>query len=82
MSLVGPRPILPGEVERFDPELANYFRVPGGLTGLWQTSGRSDLGYAERMRLDQFYIRNWSIWLDLVILARTAVHVVRPRGAY
>lgn len=82
MSLVGPRPILPEEAGRFDPELANYFRVRGGLTGLWQISGRSDLSYAERMRLDQFYVRNWSIWLDAVILARTAWQLVRPRGAY
>ena len=82
MSLVGPRPILPGELERFDPELANYFRVPSGLTGLWQISGRSDLSYAERIRLDQFYVRNWSVWLDLVILARTAACVFRGSGAY
>lgn len=82
MSLVGPRPILPGESSRLDPEVANYFRVRSGLTGLWQISGRSDVSYAERMRLDQFYIRNWSVWLDLVILARTAIEVVRPRGAY
>ena len=82
MSLVGPRPILPGEAGRFDPELAGYFRVRGGLTGLWQISGRSDLSYAERMRLDQFYVRNWSVWLDAVILARTVWQFVKPRGAY
>ncbi|MCC6860468.1 MAG: sugar transferase [Bryobacterales bacterium] len=82
MSLVGPRPIMPAEIEKYDTDRTNYFRVTCGLTGLWQTSGRSDLDYAERVRLDVFYIRNWSVWLDLVILARTAVQVLRPKGAY
>jgi undecaprenyl-phosphate galactose phosphotransferase len=82
MSLVGPRPIMPAEIEKYDTDRTNYFRVKCGLTGLWQTSGRSDLDYAERVRLDVFYIRNWNVWLDLVILARTAVQVLRPKGAY
>ena len=82
MSLVGPRPVVPEEASTYADDLSNYFRAPCGLTGLWQISGRSDLSRVERVRLDLFYIRNWSIWLDLVILARTAWHILRPRGAY
>ena len=82
MSLVGPRPPLVEEVVLYDLDLASNFRAPCGLTGLWQISGRSDLSRSERVRLDVFYIRNWSIWLDLVILARTAWQMIRPRGAY
>jgi lipopolysaccharide/colanic/teichoic acid biosynthesis glycosyltransferase len=59
-----------------------YQKVRPGLSGLWQVSGRNDTTYAERVALDCYYVRNWSVWLDLVILARTVRVVVRGGGAY
>jgi Undecaprenyl-phosphate galactose phosphotransferase WbaP len=82
MSLVGPRPIVEEEVERYGPLFSVYTQVRPGLTGLWQVSGRSDLTYQERVRLDAYYVRNWSVWLDLVILLRTFLAVLTGRGAY
>ncbi len=82
MSLVGPRPPLPSEVEKY--ETAHYSRLRGtpGITGLWQVSGRSDLSFDEMVRLDRYYLDNWSIWLDLTILLRTVSVVFGRRGAY
>jgi Undecaprenyl-phosphate galactose phosphotransferase WbaP len=82
MSLVGPRPIVEDEILRYQDAIDLYKRVRPGLTGLWQVSGRSDLSYEERVRLDVYYVRNWSVWLDLVILYRTFLAVVSGRGAY
>jgi len=82
MSLVGPRPIVEGEVAKYGESVDLYFQVRPGLTGLWQVSGRSDLSYEERVRLDTYYVRNWSVWLDLVILLRTGLAVLSGRGAY
>jgi len=82
MSLVGPRPIVEAEVSRYGDNFDLYKRVPGGVTGLWQVSGRSDTTYAERVSLDTFYIMNWSVWLDLCIIFRTFGVVLRSRGAY
>jgi len=82
MSLVGPRPIVEGEIERYGSSFGLYVQVLPGLTGLWQVSGRSDLSYKDRVWLDTHYVRNWSIWLDLVILARTVWIVLRGAGAY
>jgi Undecaprenyl-phosphate galactose phosphotransferase WbaP len=82
MSLVGPRPIVDAEVPRYGENFDLYKRVPGGVTGLWQVSGRSDTSYAERVSLDTFYIMNWSVWLDLCIIFRTFGVVLRSRGAY
>ncbi len=65
MSIVGPRPALPSEVVDFDEELRRRELVKPGITGLWQVSGRSDIPYEDRVRLDMFYIRNYSLWLDL-----------------
>jgi lipopolysaccharide/colanic/teichoic acid biosynthesis glycosyltransferase len=59
-----------------------YKRVPPGITGFWQASGRSDIGYEERLTMNAYYVRNWSVWLDLVILARTVKTVVLRRGAH
>ncbi len=81
MSLVGPRP-LPIEQVRANPELlAARHEVRAGLTGWWQVQGRSDLELEEALRMDAFYIENWSVWLDLHILVRTAGAVLRGRGA-
>jgi exopolysaccharide biosynthesis polyprenyl glycosylphosphotransferase len=83
MSLVGPRMIAPEEAERYGPHWMNLLAVRPGLTGLWQVSGRSDLVYEERVKLDMYYVRNYSIWLDLQILfIQTVPAVLKGRGAY
>ena len=83
MSLVGPRMISPQETEKYGRHKCNLLTVKPGITGLWQVSGRSDLSYEDRVRLDMHYIRNYTIWLDLQILfIRTAGAVIRKRGAY
>lgn len=82
MSLVGPRIISPEEMGMYDQWAMNLLTVSPGITGLWQVSGRSDLSYDERVRLDMHYIRNWSIWLDLQILCQTLPAVLHGRGAY
>lgn len=82
MSLVGPRMIHPDEMSQYNQWGMNLLTVKPGITGLWQVSGRSDLSYAERVRLDMHYIRNWSIWLDLQLLTQTIPAVLRGRGAY
>ena len=81
MSCVGPRPITFRELERYGAGAGHYFEVKPGLTGLWQISGRSDLSYRERVLLDLRYIHEWSITLDLFILCRTIVALLRPTGA-
>jgi exopolysaccharide biosynthesis polyprenyl glycosylphosphotransferase len=82
MSLVGPRMISPAEGEKYGRWRMNLLTVKPGITGLWQVSGRSDISYEERIRLDMYYIRNYSIWLDLQILLETVPAVLRGRGAY
>ncbi len=82
MSLVGPRPALPCEVARYDVDPRRRLVVKPGVTGLWQVSGRSDLSWAESVRLDLKYVENWSLGLDLRILARTVRAVLGHRGAY
>jgi exopolysaccharide biosynthesis polyprenyl glycosylphosphotransferase len=82
MSLVGPRMISPEEVAMYKQFDMNLLTVLPGITGVWQVSGRSDISYEERVRLDMYYIRNWSIWLDLQILFQTIPAVLKSRGAY
>jgi exopolysaccharide biosynthesis polyprenyl glycosylphosphotransferase len=82
MSLVGPRMISPEEVSMYKQFDMNLLTVLPGITGLWQVSGRSDISYDERVRLDMYYIRNWSIWLDLQLLFQTLPAVLTSRGAY
>jgi exopolysaccharide biosynthesis polyprenyl glycosylphosphotransferase len=82
MSLVGPRPPLPEEVARYGDDMVRRLRVRPGLTGLWQVSGRSDLSWDDTVRLDLYYVDNWSMVQDLVILVRTLRAVVSSRGAY
>jgi exopolysaccharide biosynthesis polyprenyl glycosylphosphotransferase len=82
MSLVGPRPPLPSEVESYDYVAVRRLRLRPGLTGLWQVSGRSDLSWEESLRLDLRYVDNWSMALDLSILWRTWRAVWRGSGAY
>jgi exopolysaccharide biosynthesis polyprenyl glycosylphosphotransferase len=82
MSLVGPRPPLQREVSGYDVRVHRRFLVRPGITGLWQVSGRSDLSWDDSVRLDLYYVENWSITVDLVILWRTIRAVVRSDGAY
>ena len=82
MSLVGPRPPLPSEVAMYEGHAHRRLLVKPGITGLWQVSGRSDLGWDETVQLDLRYVEDWSIGLDVVLLARTVVSVLKGRGAY
>lgn len=82
MSLVGPRMITAAEMHHFGRWQHNLLMVRPGLTGLWQISGRSNLGYADRVRLDMHYIRNYSIWLDLLIIYHTIPALLKGEGAY
>lgn len=82
MSMVGPRPPLPSEVERYDPSHRRRLEVKPGMTGLWQVSGRSDLAFDEMVLMDTYYVDNWSVGLDLKILVRTAIAVLSRSGAY
>ncbi|WP_207454586.1 sugar transferase [Desertivibrio insolitus] len=82
MSLVGPRPPLEREVEQYDERVHRKFFVKPGLTGLWQVSGRSNLSWDDSVRLDLYYVENWSLATDLIILWRTVRAVVRHEGAY
>ncbi|WP_273887050.1 undecaprenyl-phosphate galactose phosphotransferase WbaP [Rubrobacter naiadicus] len=82
MSLVGPRPYLPRESADIGRAQTEILRVTPGITGLWQVSGRSELEFDRRVTMDLYYVRRWSIWLDLVILARTVSHILGRRGAF
>ncbi len=82
MSLVGPRPIVHEEIDRYGDKYAYYKATRPGMTGLWQTSGRNDLSYAERVNLDVRYVRNWSLWQDIVALLRTFPLFIKRNGAY
>jgi exopolysaccharide biosynthesis polyprenyl glycosylphosphotransferase len=82
MSLVGPRPALPSEVRRYTPDVQRRLHVRPGMTGLWQVSGRSDLSWDDTVRLDLYYVDNWSIVQDLSIMTRTIHAIVSSRGAY
>ncbi|MCW2616799.1 MAG: polyprenyl glycosylphosphotransferase [Frankiales bacterium] len=82
MSLVGPRPPLPSEVARYEGHAVRRLLVKPGMTGLWQVNGRSDLSWDETVRLDLRYVESWSLGLDLAILVKTVLAVVRGRGAY
>ncbi len=82
MSLVGPRPIVQGEISRYGRKYSLYKKVRPGITGLWQVSGRNNTTYEERVAFDEYYVRNWSVWLDLYILSRTIKVVLMMEGAY
>lgn len=82
MSLVGPRPIIAEELERYKDQQDLYNMVRPGITGLWQISGRNDVSYEERLELDSWYSRNWSLWYDIVILCKTLGVVIKRTGSY
>jgi lipopolysaccharide/colanic/teichoic acid biosynthesis glycosyltransferase len=77
MSLVGPRPCIPYETDHFEPQHFERFRVPAGLTGLWQVTGRAHTTFADALQLDVTYARSWTLGLDLRLLARTPFLMVR-----
>jgi exopolysaccharide biosynthesis polyprenyl glycosylphosphotransferase len=82
MSLVGPRPALPREVEQYNARERRRLQVKPGITGLWQVSGRSDLSWEDSVRLDLLYVDHWTLRTDVKILARTVTTLVRSQGAY
>lgn len=82
MSLVGPRPIVRKEVEKYGEYIEDFYLVPPGITGVWQVSGRSDTTYEERVQMDSWYVHNWSVWIDIVYLVRTVGAVLKRKGAY
>jgi lipopolysaccharide/colanic/teichoic acid biosynthesis glycosyltransferase len=81
MSLVGPRMISPEEATKYKQFAMNLLTVLPGITGIWQVSRRSDISYEERVRLDMYYVRNWSLWLDFQLLFQTIPTVLRAKGA-
>ena len=82
MSLVGPRPIVDDEVALYGRDFDLIQQVCPGITGIWQVSGRNNVTYDERVGMDAYYVRNWSVWLDVYLLSRTALAVLLGRGAY
>jgi undecaprenyl-phosphate galactose phosphotransferase len=82
MSLVGPRPLLPREIREYGVTFRLYQRIRPGITGLWQISGRSHTRFADRVASDEWYIKNWSFWYDIVILLKTVSVLVTRDGAY
>ena len=82
MSLVGPRPIVEKEIPKYGDAFRDFCLVRPGITGIWQVNGRSDTTYDERVAMDSWYVRNWSIWIDMFYLLKTAKIVVSGRGAY
>ena len=82
MSLVGPRMITSAELEKYVPYEGLLMTVKPGMTGYWQVEGRQEVSYTERVRMDVYYITNWSLWLDLKILLRTPSKIIRTQGAY
>lgn len=82
MSLVGPRPIVRAEVEKYGEYINDFYLVPPGITGVWQVSGRSDTTYEERVLMDSWYVHNWSVWIDIVYLVKTVFAVIKSKGAY
>lgn len=82
MSLVGPRPIVYEEIQKYSSDFKYYASVIPGVTGLWQISGRSNVSYDERVALDRFYVEDWSLWLEFKILWKTVLSVASSNGAY
>jgi len=82
MSFIGPRPITQEEIKRYGDRFSYYQKLKPGITGLWQVSGRNELSYVDRVRLDQYYVENCSLKLDLRILLKTFTVVLQRKGAY
>lgn len=82
MSLVGPRPIVTAEIPKYGEYIKDFESVLPGITGMWQVNGRSDTTYEERVQMDCWYVRNWSVWLDIMLLWKTVGAVLHHKGAY
>jgi lipopolysaccharide/colanic/teichoic acid biosynthesis glycosyltransferase len=83
MSLVGPRPVIQEEIDKYYKGMADLcFSVLPGVTGLWQVSGRNDTSYDYRIAFDMWYVKNWNLWLDIVIIFKTIRAVLKREGAY
>lgn len=82
MSIVGPRPYMAWEIARMEEPARTILKVKPGITGLWQVSGRNEIDFKNRLLLDEYYVRNWSLWLDTVILIKTFKAVILAKGAY
>jgi len=82
MSLVGPRPVVQAELERYGEDVVYYLMAKPGMTGLWQVSGRNDVDYETRVYFDSWYVKNWSLWTDIAILFKTISVIMGGRGAY
>lgn len=82
MSWVGPRPIIKDEIHYYGKYIKDYYAVLPGITGMWQVSGRSEIGYKDRVSLDVWYVRNWSIWIDITLVLKTIKTVFCGKGAY
>ncbi|CAI2033170.1 Putative colanic biosynthesis UDP-glucose lipid carrier transferase [Serratia fonticola] len=82
MSLVGPRPVIEAELERYAGDVDYYLMAKPGMTGLWQVSGRNDVDYDTRVYFDAWYVKNWSLWNDIAILFKTINVVLKRDGAY
>jgi lipopolysaccharide/colanic/teichoic acid biosynthesis glycosyltransferase len=82
MSLVGPRPVVAAELARYGDDVDYFLMVRPGMTGLWQVSGRNDVGYDARVYLVTWYVKNWSLWYDIAILFKTIRVVLTREGAY
>ena len=80
MSLVGPRPYMPEEIEKLGKDAQTILMVKPGITGLWQVSGRNELSFEKRKELDIWYIQNWSLWIDFIILLKTIKVVLGKKG--
>lgn len=81
MSIVGPRPLVEKEIEKYEDEQEKFLSVTPGLTGNWACNGRSNIGYEERIKLELYYVDNCSIWLDLKIILKTVISVFKKEGA-
>ncbi len=79
---MGPRPVIKQELKKYGPFKNKFLALKPGITGLWQISGRTDLSYDDRIKLDIYYIENWSLWLDVQILLKTIPTIIKRRGAY
>ena len=82
MSLVGPRPIIREEIAKYGDYIHDFYLVPPGITGMWQVNGRSDTTYEQRVQMDSWYVRNWSVWIDMMYLLKTVIVVLKREGAY
>ena len=82
MSLVGPRPIIREEIEKYGQYVNDYYLIRPGMTGFWQVNGRNDVDYDSRVQMDSWYVRNWSLWQDIVLIIKTIGVVLKRKGAY